>query len=114
MPWCPDCHYEYQPHVAACPDCGSALVNTPPEEPAGSPDIELQELPPIPGRHYASMLTEVLEKENIPFLVKDTFMSTALRAESGIGNAVKVQVPEDCYARALNIFHDLFPDTESG
>lgn len=112
MPWCPECRYEYEPLVTTCPDCSVTLVAEMPVVDAGNPDIEIKELPPVPGRAYAGMLTELLEKENIPYMVKDTFISTALQAESGIANAVKIKVPDDKYDRALHLFHELFPDAK--
>ena len=32
MAFCPECTFEYHPHVTRCPDCGALLVSALPEE----------------------------------------------------------------------------------
>src|SRR5258708_39658164 len=39
MPWCPDCHIEYHPGIAVCPDCGAEIVADPPYIPLDPPAL---------------------------------------------------------------------------
>ncbi|MCI0530950.1 MAG: DUF2007 domain-containing protein [candidate division Zixibacteria bacterium] len=71
MPFCPNCQYEYEPEVASCPDCGTALVEKLPEE--TSDDFQESKfvlLRDLPSRLYAQMLEEVLEAQGIPCIIK--------------------------------------------
>jgi hypothetical protein len=113
MPWCPVCRYEYQPQVLVCSDCGATLVDQKPPEDSGKPDMPVRDLPMMPGRMYAEMLTECLDKADIPSFMKVPFTASALQVDAQIGKGVIVQVPEDCYEKALEIYHSMFPDDQS-
>jgi hypothetical protein len=43
MPWCPDCHIEYDPGIAVCPDCGANIVAELPYIPLGPPPVVVYE-----------------------------------------------------------------------
>ena len=113
MPWCPDCRYEYRDHVAVCPDCGATLVAELPSDEPISGELELRELPPLPGRPYAEMLTEALTGAGIHGILLDKGALAAYRVQgTQMGNVV-VQVAAAQYARAMDIYDTLFPDVDA-
>lgn len=70
-------------------------------------------LPPLSGGVFVSMVTEVLDKENIANMVKTDLESGGLGMIMGtetLGNPWKIFVPESEYDRALEIFNALMGD----
>ncbi|NUO19627.1 hypothetical protein HUU59_09290 [bacterium] len=65
-------------------------------------------LPPLGGGVWVAMVTEVLDNEEIPNIVKTDLASGGLGVVTGtetLGKAWRIQVPEEYYTRALEI-HD--------
>ncbi len=76
-----------------------------------------QPLPALAGGVWVAMVTEVLDKEGIPNLVKTDLSSGGLGVVTGtetLGKSWRVQVPEEFYSRALEIYESILGDTESG
>jgi hypothetical protein len=72
-------------------------------------------LPPLRGGLWVAMVTEVLDRENIPNMVKTTLESGGLGMIIGtepLGDPWRIQVPESEYDRALEIFNTLMGDME--
>jgi hypothetical protein len=67
-------------------------------------------LPPLRGGIWVAMVTEVLDREQIPNMVKTTLESGGLGMIIGtepLGDPWRIQVPETEYDRALAIFEEL-------
>lgn len=68
MPWCPQCKYEYKPGKKNCPDCGSTLVDKPPETKLR--DIKLVRAYQASNELEAITIKSFLEKEKIPATIR--------------------------------------------
>jgi len=77
MSYCPKCGFEYKPGINTCPDCGERLVvemklvekdKTEREKIVTEPRLKL--LYATGSLIYANILTESLDKEQIPYLIK--------------------------------------------
>src|SRR5512140_3543437 len=71
------------------------------------PTVTWKALPQLKGGVFVSMVTEVLDKENIPNMVKTDLESGGLGVIMGtepLGDPWKIFVPESEYDRALQIF----------
>jgi hypothetical protein len=67
-------------------------------------------LPPLEGGVFVSMVTEVLDKEGIPNVVKTDLEAGGLGMITGtvrLGNPWRIHVPEPEYSRALEIYEEL-------
>ncbi|MBU0510019.1 DUF2007 domain-containing protein [bacterium] len=67
-------------------------------------------LPPLGGGVWVAMVTEVLDNEGIPNVVKTDLEGGGLGRITGtqqIGRPWRIQVPEEYYDRALNIYESL-------
>jgi hypothetical protein len=67
-------------------------------------------LPPLEGGVWVAMVTEVLDREEIPNLVKTDLSSGGLGVVTGTsspGKSWRIQVPEQFYERALDIYQSL-------
>ena len=104
MPYCPECKAEYVDDVTECPDCKVELVDALPEN-EKSIEINWVPLRSVPGKPYAAMVTEILDKEEIPNYVKSDAISTAYLS-SGTGIAV-IYVPEEHLTRAEEILNQM-------
>ena len=113
MPWCPDCRYEYRDHVAVCPDCGATLVADLPSDDPEPGELDLRELPPLPGRPYAEMLLEALAGADIHDILLDKGALAAYGAKGTQMGTVVVQVAAAHYVRAMDIYDTLFPDVDA-
>ncbi|MCC6475668.1 DUF2007 domain-containing protein [bacterium] len=72
-------------------------------------------LPPLSGGVWVAMVTEVLDGEGIPNLVKTDLSSGGLGFITGteaLGKAWRIQVPEDFYDHALEIFEAMMSNEE--
>jgi hypothetical protein len=70
-------------------------------------------LPPLHGGVWVGMVTEVLDEKNIPNLVKTDLGAGGLGVITGtapIGKAWRIQVPEERYDEALEIYETLLGD----
>ncbi|HEY3296975.1 MAG TPA: DUF2007 domain-containing protein [bacterium] len=70
-------------------------------------------LPPLKGGVFVSMVTEVLDKENIPNMVKTDLESGGLGMIMGtepLGDPWKIFVPESDFDRALEVYNSLMGD----
>jgi len=67
-------------------------------------------LPPLDGGVWVAMVTEVLDDEGIPNLVKTDLASGGVGVVTGtvsLGRASRIHVPESEYERALEIYESL-------
>lgn len=67
-------------------------------------------LPPLSGGVWVAMVTEVLDGEGIPNIVKTDLSSGGLGFITGteaLGKAWRIQVPEDFYDQALEIYESM-------
>ncbi len=101
---CPECHAEYLPNINICGDCNKKLIN------ASSMDLPIPEmtwkpLPYFEGKLYSDMITEILDKKNIPYYVKTNWTSSAygLRGLNTSGDFIKIYVPETSHKEATEI-----------
>ena len=70
-------------------------------------------LPPLRGGVWVAMVTEVLDQQDIPNLVKTDLSSGGLGQIMGteqLGKGWRIQVPAEFYETALNIFDSLMGD----
>lgn len=77
MSYCPKCGFEYKPGIETCPDCGEKLIaelKSVNEEENNREKIvaeaRLKLLYVAGSLIYANILTESLDKEQIPYLIK--------------------------------------------
>ncbi len=71
---------------------------------------EWKSLPPLDGGVWVAMVTEVLDNEGIPNLVKTDLAAGGLGVVTGtsaLGKAWRIQVPEQFYEQALEIYQGL-------
>ena len=108
MPYCPSCKAEYINSVKSCPDCGDSLVNHLPHSDK-LPEVKWIALNSVPGKAYAEMVTEVLDKEEIPNFTKSDAVSTAYLTggAGGIGGTSVIFVPEEHQSRAEELLTQL-------
>lgn len=74
---------------------------------------EWKSLPPLGGGVWVAMVTEVLDNENIPNLVKTDLGAGGLGVITGteqLGQAWRIQVPEQFYDRAMDVYQSLLGD----
>jgi hypothetical protein len=72
--------------------------------------VEWVPLPKLPGGIYVSMITEVLDKENIPNVVKTDLAAGGIGMVIGtttVGKPWRILVPKDKYEEALHIFESI-------
>ena len=72
--------------------------------------VEWVPLPKLPGGVYVAMITEVLDKENIPNLVQTDLAAGGLGNVIGtttVGKPWRILVPRDKYDEALHIFESI-------
>ncbi|RPH93746.1 hypothetical protein EHM69_09420 [candidate division KSB1 bacterium] len=75
--------------------------------------INWKSLPALTGGVWVAMVTEVLDQEGIPNLVKTDLSAGALGVITGtmsLGKLWRIQVPEPEYDRALEIYESLMGD----
>ena len=104
MPFCPSCEAEYIADTTECPDCEVELVASLPIKELEN-DFEWVPLRGVPGKTYAEMVTEVLDKEEIPNYIKSDAVSTAYLTtgtSTVTGNAT-IYVPEKNKEKAEGI-----------
>lgn len=74
-------------------------------------------LPPFEGGVWVAMVTEVLDNEGIPNLVKTDLAAGGLGVITGtetLGKAWRVQVPSEFFARALAIYESVLGEQGGG
>jgi hypothetical protein len=80
--FCPKCHYEYQPSIVTCPDCGADLV---------------AELPPIPpeSKHPedSAHLVTIFESFSLP----EVAIAKSILEEAGIHFFSRDQIADAAY-----------------
>ena len=101
---CPKCYAEYLPNIKTCGDCNKKLINASPVD-LPIPNITWKPLPYFEGRLYADMITEILNKKDIPYYIKTNWTSSAygIQGLNTSGDFVKIYVPELSYKEALKI-----------
>ena len=87
MPYCPECHDEFQEWVKVCPDCGLDLVDKLPDSPMPKPKVKLNEdmlihIATAPNEPLAMMWAEILKSEGIHSLVKSRDLRAAMYTPS--------------------------------
>ena len=67
MPFCPNCHYEYEANVSRCSDCDELLVAELPPDIVDDPgrDIDWVPLATLTSQQYSEMLLEALRAREI-------------------------------------------------
>ena len=76
-------------------------------------ETKWKSLPPLSGGIYVGMVTEVLDRENIPNVVKTDLAAGGLgmiQGTSPVGKPWRIQVPEEYFERAIEIFESLLHD----
>lgn len=71
---------------------------------------EWKSLPPLDGGVWVAMVTDVLDQEEIPNLVKTDLAAGGLGVVTGtisLGKLWRIQVPAEFYARALEVYEGL-------
>ena len=108
MPFCPLCKAEYIEDTIGCPDCNVELVESLPEDEMED-DFEWMPLRGVPGKIYAEMVTEILDKEEIPNYIKSDALSTAFLATgvSTISGNATIYVPEKHREKAEEILFQI-------
>ena len=104
MPFCPSCEAEYIADTIECPDCEVELIASLPIKELEN-NFEWVPLRGVPGKTYAEMVTEVLDKEDIPNYIKSDALSTAYLTtgtSTVTGNAI-IYVPEKNKEKAEGI-----------
>ncbi|MFH1012060.1 MAG: hypothetical protein V1784_12615 [bacterium] len=72
-------------------------------------------LPKLPGGIYVAMVTEVLDQEKIPNLVKTDLAAGGIGVVTGtttVGMPWRILVPRDRYEEALHIFESIAGHTD--
>ena len=108
MPYCPSCKAEYINSVNSCPDCGESLVEQLLQT-GKLTEFKWTPLHSVPGKAYAQMVTEILDKEEIPNYIKSDAVSTAylIGGAGSIGGTSVIYVPEEYQSRAEEILTQL-------
>ncbi|MFQ5769619.1 MAG: DUF2007 domain-containing protein [bacterium] len=109
MPFCPECKYEYVEGVKQCADCLVDLVQELPQEEHPKANFKWVPLHSLPGPVYAEMVKEVLEKQEIPCILKKEFLSSALGTQgtSEGGFETLLFVPEDRLQESEKILNEM-------
>ena len=108
MPYCPSCKTEYVENIQICSDCSEALVEKLPQADEIT-EVNWIPLHSVPGKAYAEMVTEILDKEEIPNYIKSDALSTAYLTggAGGMGGISVIFVPEEHQSRAEEILTQL-------
>jgi hypothetical protein len=108
MPFCPKCRYEYEAGVEKCPDCLVKLVDKLPKEFTDAEE-EYVELHTLPGKVYAEMVQEALEKEGIGCVIKSDVLTSGLLADgaNAAGSECRILVLKRHQKRAATILNDM-------
>jgi len=83
--FCPNCHYEYEPGIVACPDCGADLVAELPAIPPSPPTVK--------NSDELSQLVTVFETYVLPEIV----IAKSILKEAGIYHISRDQMAESAY-----------------
>jgi len=84
----------------------------------GPSRVNWKSLPPLRGGVWVGMVTDVLDQQEIPNIVKTDLAAGTLGVITGteqLGKGWRIQVPEEHYAQALEIFESLMgeePDSD--
>lgn len=101
MPFCPDCRYEYEPHVTVCPDCGAALIDKLPEAASDTAENDYVLLTKVSEREVAS-LEAFLKSEGfhvVPFFDHE-------------GAVMRMYAGRSCFGASLYVPKDELPDAK--
>jgi hypothetical protein len=115
--YCPECRVEYREGFTECADCHVALL--PGSAPAEAPDpfdpslelvVALESNNPV----QLAMATGLLEEAEIPFFVLGQITKLVNDVNPFLNKWVKVQVPKDREAEALELLEPVLHPQESG
>jgi hypothetical protein len=101
MPFCPKCHYEYEPGVAVCPDCDEKLVDRLPDEDAEKEYHDWVALARLHSPDIAEMVIESLRAKDIPAVLKSGvgyfgFVGTqGMSTYAPVGGGYSLLVPQE-------------------
>ncbi len=100
MRFCPHCHAELATRARQCPKCRRSIPDSTPKMVA---------LHPLPGKMYAEMVREVLEKQGIPCIIKTDLLSSAFGSDgcSAVGSQATIYVPVDRRQESEEILHQM-------
>ncbi len=110
MPYCPNCNFEYLPHIARCPDCGAPLLDGSSAEPAHPPNIPLVRLCTLHDPSEAEIVTAALSEAGIRTLIRRQGPITGElgRVTDGITDDYAIiLVPEDKLPDAQRLLAEL-------
>ncbi len=121
MKYCPQCKAEYLDHITVCADCNETLISREEFEKRQKEEERFHEETKtlvkvfiLKDRFEADLVTQALEKENIPLMVrsfKDTAYDGIYIPQKGWG---EVRVPEKERVRAQEIIATLEHFLEEG
>ncbi len=100
MKFCPHCHTRLPAGIQKCPHCDREIpVYTP----------KMVAIHSLPGKLYAEMVKEVLEKRGIPCVIKTDLLSAAFGSGgiSAVGAQATIFVPEDRREESEEILHQM-------
>jgi hypothetical protein len=107
MPFCPKCHFEYNPDVAVCPDCNEKLVETLPETDETIREYEdWVALVRLTSHEYAAMIQDALRSKKVPVVVHSETGHFGVTGQLGpssyrpIGGGYTVLVPKEFVVQA--------------
>ena len=110
MPFCPQCEAEYEAGIAACTDCGVALVDALPVDEV-EPDVEDGE--PVAMRNFANaaeakMVESLLNENGIRAFVSGGDFTVA---PTGFSDEIVLMVDERDVERATALYDAYFGET---
>lgn len=98
MPFCPNCHYEFESSVKTCPECKVDLVEK--LDDVATTEEDFVEIYAVGTRLEADVVRGILEEEKLAVLVRDTRVFPVLpdwRAEF----VIAVPVAQEAAAKKL-------------
>ncbi len=101
--WCPDGHGEFQPHIAACPDCGAHLTETEPSPPLV--DHSLKRFIGLADQVDRAEMSLALRADEVPHSWVGTDLEVPARSEhvvNRIRHAVGPPAPDPTLADAVD------------
>lgn len=107
MPFCPECHDEFQEWVKVCPDCGRELIDHLPETHLKSLPVKLITVADYQFATLAYLSQAKLESEGISSFVFDDYIINANWLYLIAIGGVKLKVGESDVQQALRILNQV-------
>ena len=104
MKYCPICKSEFKDGVKVCPDHHVKLVNSL-KHIKHENNIDWILLYKFVNETYYEMVSEVLKKNDIPYLIKNDFFEGAYLVKGGspIGTLIKLYIPAEYLEKAKDL-----------